>query len=101
MPCPTSPYRESGSTWQYGSAVTDTTGIPVEEDQGEEEDGIIIQPLPTAFQALQGLRTVLRFQEYAPSAQHEDIHLLQQLERQLQQLELNSCTQRTLDSWLL
>ena len=22
MPCPTSPYRESGSTWQYASAVT-------------------------------------------------------------------------------
>ena len=79
----------------------DTTGIPVEEGQGDEENDIIIQPPPTAFQALQALRTVLRFQEYAPNAQHEDINLLQRLEHQLQQLELNSRTQQTLDSWLL
>ena len=44
-------------------------------DQGDEEDGIIIQPPSTVFQTLQGLRTVLRFQEYTPSSQHEDIHL--------------------------
>lgn len=43
----------------------DTTNFPVEEDQGDEEDGITIHPPPTAFQALQALRTVLRFQEYA------------------------------------
>ena len=79
----------------------DTTNFPVEEDQGDEEDSIIIQPPPTAFQALQAIRTVLRFQEYAPSSQHEDINVLQRLERQLQQQELDSRTQRTLDSWLM
>jgi len=79
----------------------DTTNFPVEEGQGDEEDGIIIQPPPTAFQALQAIRTVLRFQEYALSFQHEDINVLQRLERQLQQQELGSRTQRTLDSWLM
>ena len=74
----------------------------IETAESDHEEGDLQPPVqpPSLKQALDGLRTLLLYQEYQKDAQHGDIQHLEQLERRLVYQQVASRTQRTLDSWV-
>lgn len=69
------------------------------DDDSDDDDGPNILPPPSMKAALNGLRTVLRYEESSQDSCFENIRLLESLEKQYLFKEASSKHQKTLDSW--
>lgn len=76
------------------------TGPENAGSQADAEDADVSVPVPSAKQALEGLRTLLRFKESRGDTRIEEIRTLEGMERQLALIFTSTQKQQTLDQWI-